>query len=71
MPKSAKNTAEFLASNPDTKQAQVGVWFMVWNNAKDERIRQIAEAKIESIGGELKVYPDGRVEAIPPKTSKS
>ena len=69
--KAAKNTAEFLASNPDTKQAQVGVWFMVWNNAKDERIRQIAEAKIESIGGELKVYPDGRVEAIPPKTSKS
>ena len=69
--KSAKNTAEFLAGKPDTRQAQVGVWFMVWNNAKDERIRQIAEAKIESIGGELKVYPDGRVEAIPPKTSKS
>ncbi len=69
--KSAKDTAKFLAGKPDTRQAQVGVWFMVWNNTKDERIRQIAEAKIESIGGELKVYPDGRVEAIPPKTSNS
>ena len=68
---STSDTVKFLATKPDTRQAQVGVWFMVWNNAKDERIRQIAEAKIESIGGELKVYPDGRVEAIPPKTSKS
>jgi hypothetical protein len=63
----AKGTAEFLATKPDTRQAQVGVWFMVWTSNKDERIRQIAEAKIESIGGKLKVYPDGRVEAIPPK----
>jgi hypothetical protein len=69
--KAAKSTVEFLASNPDTKQAQVSVWFMVWINNKDERIRQIAEAKIESIGGELKIHPDGRVEAIPPKISKS
>jgi hypothetical protein len=67
----AKGTAEFLATKPDTRQAQVGVWFMVWTSSKDERIRQIAETKIESIGGELKVYPDGRVEAIPPKISKS
>ena len=68
---SAEGTAKFLATKPDASQAQVGAWFTVWNNAKDERIRQIAEAKIESIGGELKIYPDGRVEAIPPKASKS
>jgi hypothetical protein len=69
--KSARDTAKFLATKPDTKQAQVGVWFMVWNNTQDQRIRQIAQAKIESIGGELKIYPDGRVEAIPPKISNS
>lgn len=63
----AKSTVKFLSTKPDTKQAQVGIWFMVWNNNKDERIRKIAQAKIESIGGELKIYPDGRVEAIPPK----
>lgn len=68
---SAKDTAQFLTTNPDIRSTQVNTWFLVWNNAKDKRIRQLAEAKIESIGGELKVYPDGRVEAIPPKDSKS
>jgi hypothetical protein len=63
----AKNTVKFLESNPDTRQAQVGVWFMVWNNTKDQRIRQIAATKIENLGGKLKIYADGRVEAIPPK----
>ena len=68
---STKDTAKFLNTRPDVRSTQVSVWFMVWNNSKDERIRELAEAKIESIGGELKIYPDGRVEAIPPKTSKS
>ena len=68
---SASDTAQFLTTNPDIRSTQVNTWFLVWNNAKDERIRQLAEAKIESIGGELKVYPDGRVEAMPPKTDRS
>ncbi|MBE9047265.1 hypothetical protein IQ255_23175 [Pleurocapsales cyanobacterium LEGE 10410] len=68
---SASDTAEFLTTKPDIRATQVNTWFVVWNNSKDERIRKIAEAKIENIGGELKVYPDGRVEAIPPKTNKS
>lgn len=68
--KSAEDTAKFLATKPDIRSTQVNVWFMVWNNSKDQRIRQIAETKIESIGGELKTYSDGRVEAIPPQNSK-
>ena len=68
---SASDTALFLTTNPDIRSTQVGAWFTVWNNAKDKRIRQLAEAKIESIGGKLKIYPDGRVEAMPPKDSKS
>lgn len=68
---SASDTAQFLTTNPDIRSTQINTWFLVWNNAKDKRIRQIAEAKIKSIGGELKIYPDGRVEAIPPKNSKS
>ena len=68
---SAKDTAQFLTTKPDIRSTQVNTWFLVWINAKDKRIRQLAEAKIESIGGELKVYPDGRVEAMPPKDSKS
>lgn len=69
--KSANNTAKFLASKPDASQAQVGAWFIVWNSTVDERVRELAKTKIESIGGELKIYPDGRVQAIPPNLNKS
>ena len=68
---SAEDTAKFLTTKPDIRATQVGVWFMVWNNSQDKRVRQIAQSKIEGIGGELKFYPDGKVEAIPPKENKS
>ena len=69
--KSANNTVKFLATNPDTSQAQVGIWLQVWVNNREKVTREAAQKNIEKLGGELKVYPDGRVEAIPPKTSKS
>lgn len=69
--KSANDTLQFLETNPDTTQAQVGAWFHLWVNNEKPNIRQIAKENIEKLGGELKVYPDGRVEAIPPKDSKS
>lgn len=69
--KSASKTVEFLANNPDTTQAQVGIWLQVWVNNKEKTTRRMAKEKIEQLGGELKVYPNGRVEAIPPKTNKS
>ena len=68
--KSASNTIEFLASNPDTTKAQVGIWFQVWVNNKEKIARDMAKEKIEQLGGELKIYPNGRVEAIPPKANK-
>ncbi|GAB4539165.1 MAG: hypothetical protein Tsb0014_29380 [Pleurocapsa sp.] len=64
---SALDTAQFLATNPDAREAQIGAWFMLWTNAKDDYVRQIAQAQIEKLGGELKIYSDGRVMAIPPK----
>lgn len=67
--KSASDTAKFLAGKPDVTQAQIGAWLLLYANARDTATRQIAERKIESLGGELKVYPDGRVEAIPPQNS--
>ena len=69
--KSASKTVKFLATNPDTTQAQVGIWFQVWVNSKEKMTREAAKKNIEQLGGELKVYPDGRVEAIPPKISNS
>ncbi len=68
---SASDTAKFLSTNPDARQAQVGAWFMLWVNNNDQQIRQLAQRKIEELGGTLEVYPDGRVVAVPPKPSNS
>ena len=68
---SASDTAKFLSTNPDATQAQVGAWFMLWVNNKDQQIRQLAQRKIEELGGTLEVYPDGRVVAKPPKPANS
>ena len=68
---SASDTAKFLSTNPDIKQAQVGAWLVVWTSAKDQLTRDFAQRKIEELGGTLEVLPDGRVVAKPPKPSKS
>ena len=64
---SSSETVEFLATKPDISTAQVSAWFMVWISNKDKITRELAKSKIKKLGGELKIYPDGRVEAIPPK----
>lgn len=68
--KAAKNSAKFLSTNPDTRQAQVGAWFTVWLSTREKSVRDLAESEIERLGGTLTVYPDGRVEAQPPKINK-
>ncbi len=69
--KSASDTAKFLATNPDPREAQVGAWFMVWTSTKEEAIRSMAKSQIERLGGELIIYPNGQVVAQPPKIDKS
>ena len=49
----AEETAEFLASNPDSKKAQASSWMMIYSNARDEQVRNLALQQIESLGGEL------------------
>ena len=69
--KAATNTAKFIATNPDIRQAQVGAWFTVWLSTREKSVRNLAESEIEKLGGKLTVYPDGRVEAKPPEISNS
>lgn len=68
---SASDTVNFLTTKPDVRQAQASVWFAVLNNNKDQRVRQLAEAKIISLGGKLEIDSDGRVVMTPPKIDKS
>lgn len=62
-------TAAFLARNPLSKSAQVGAWTMILNNLtlKDERTRQIVIARIEALGGQVIVTPQGEVKIRPPQ----
>lgn len=65
---SARDTVNYLSTNPDSKQAQVGAWFMVFANTRDKETRLLAKSKIEALGGQLIITPDGRAFAVPPKS---
>ncbi len=55
----SQQTADFLATNPNSKTAQVAAWVMVLSNAPDDRTRQTAVQRIEALGGKLVKQPDG------------
>lgn len=58
---SSQQTADFLATNPNSKAAQTAAWVMVLNYAPDQRTRQMAIQRIEALGGKLIEKPDGSV----------
>ncbi|NEQ70023.1 MAG: hypothetical protein F6K21_31950 [Symploca sp. SIO2D2] len=62
----SSQTAEFIAKNPQSKQAQVSAWTMVLNNAPDARTREIAINRIEALGGKILVTPEGAVQIMLP-----
>ncbi|MBD2017331.1 hypothetical protein H6F96_25620 [Microcoleus sp. FACHB-53] len=61
-------TAQFLARNPLSKSAQVGAWAMIFSNVTDERTRQIVITRIEALGGQVIVTPQGEVKIRPPQS---
>lgn len=63
----SRHTAQFLANNPESKSAQVNAWSSVLNNALDTRTRQLAISKIQSLGGQVSITPQGEVKIKPPK----
>ncbi|ELS01333.1 hypothetical protein Xen7305DRAFT_00010360 [Xenococcus sp. PCC 7305] len=65
----ARNTAEFLTTNPDIVEAQVGAWYVVLTSTSDKIVRQAAIRNIEQLGGTIEVFPDGRVVVTAPKSS--
>ncbi|NER30564.1 MAG: hypothetical protein F6J89_23835 [Symploca sp. SIO1C4] len=54
-------TAEFISLNPNSRLAQVSAWSMVLENAVDERTRNLAINRIEKLGGNIIVTPEGRL----------
>jgi hypothetical protein len=63
----SRRTAEFLARNPKSKSAQIAAWTMVLSNKVDDQTRNLAIKRIEALGGEIYINPQGAVQVRPPK----
>ncbi len=63
----SRQTAQFLAGNPDSRQAQVNSWTMVLVNSVDNRTRQLATGRIEALGGQVTITPQGEVKVQLPE----
>ena len=67
----SRRTAEFLATNPDSKSAQIGSWLGILEEAVDTRTRENAIANIKRLGGQVTITPSGSVRVLlPPETGQ-
>ncbi|WP_231933110.1 hypothetical protein [Geminocystis sp. NIES-3708] len=60
-------TAQYLAKNPDSKKAQVSAWANILTSVFDDKSRQMAMDKIKSLGGEVNISKDGKVQVKLPQ----
>ncbi len=63
----SRQTAAYLAGNPDSKTAQISAWVMVLNNAVDDRTRKRAIDRIRTLGGRIETTPSGALQIITPR----
>jgi tetratricopeptide (TPR) repeat protein len=64
----SQDTANHLARNPNSKQAQFAAWNMVLSSAVDEMAIKRAIAEIRSLGGKVTIGADGQLKVnAPPK----
>lgn len=51
----ARETRDFLASNPDSRLVKASAWVMVYRNARDDQTRKLALEEIQKTGATLRV----------------
>jgi hypothetical protein len=61
MAENSQLTADFLANNPLSKQAQVTAWASVLSNAFDNATRQKAIDRIKALGGDVIISETGGI----------
>lgn len=62
----SRQTAAFLANNPDSRLAQFSAWGTVLSTAQDDLTREKAVERIEDLGGQVLKNPDGSFQVLPP-----
>jgi tetratricopeptide (TPR) repeat protein len=64
--KLSQDTANYLARNPNSKQAQFNAWNMVIGSAVDDTVVKRAIEGIRSTGGKVTISSDGKLKTEPP-----
>ncbi|MGL5939431.1 MAG: hypothetical protein ACRC2S_03440 [Waterburya sp.] len=59
-------TANFLASEPDPTQAQFGAWMSILSSSQDRKTQDYILNQLKSLGAEISITPDGKLEIKPP-----
>ncbi|MDJ0567930.1 MAG: hypothetical protein QNJ53_02680 [Pleurocapsa sp. MO_192.B19] len=54
-------TVKFLASNPDSTDAQIGAWVNVLNQAQDLKTQQHAIDELEALGVDVSITEEGKI----------
>ena len=66
-----RETAQFLAKDPNSKIARIGAWSMVLSSAPDQKTQQQAISQIKALGGEIIITPEGRLSVRVPEDDKN
>lgn len=66
-----RETAQFLAKDPNSKIARIGAWSMVLSSAPDQKTQQRAISQIKALGGEIIMTPEGRLSVRVPEEDKN
>ncbi len=66
----ARETAQFLASNPNSKQAQASSWMMIFTNTQNQTTRKMALKQIRSLGGNV-IIEDNKITVEMPDDNRS
>jgi hypothetical protein len=60
-------TAKFLASNPNSTDAQIGAWANILSQAQDLKTQQHAIKQLEELGAEVSVTEAGEIKITRPE----
>ena len=62
-------TAKFLATNPDSRKAQLSAWMMVLSTATDQSTKELVLEKVKKLGANIIVVAPGQFKIeIPPNS---
>lgn len=65
--KANQESVDYLSKHPQSKRVRVNAWFLVFINSHYPNTRLLAIKKIRELGGKVYLYPEGKVQVVPPK----